>query len=296
MKNFLFIFFCTLVAYAKEIALSFDDAPMSTTRYFDTISRTEELIRSLQLLKVPPVMIFANPCRRKNLVSVMDQLKKYKDAGHFIANHTCSHPDLDKLGYEEYSKDAKKADEFLGPLFVHQKFFRFPFLREGENQKLRNQMREWLKENQYRNGMVSIDTDDYIFSLKINKAKKYGKKFDLVKVQKLFIDHIQGAVNYYDDLALKNLGYSPKHVLLLHEMDATVLFLRPLIDELRKNGWRIISIEEAYKDNIYFEHPKNTYANNGIIAQLAFEKTGVKMGYNQIEILNEELLKILGIE
>lgn len=282
-------------AQAKEISLTFDDAPMSKSKHFDTFARTDELIKNLKALDIPPVMIFANPCKRADSASVVIQLKKYTDAGHLIANHTCSHPRLDEAGYAEYVKDATKADEILSPLFIGPKFFRYPFLNEGNDEKLRDQVRKWLTENHYRNGMVSIDNDDYIFSSKINEAKAKGKTIDYTKVQKLFIEHIVGAVNFYDALAIKTIGYSPKHVLLLHEMDATVMFIRPLIEELRKHGWKFIGTNEAYKDKIYLEQPKNTYSDNGIVAQLATEKTGERLSYNS-DTLKTELNKILGLE
>ncbi|MCK6597222.1 MAG: polysaccharide deacetylase family protein [Bdellovibrionaceae bacterium] len=296
MKHLLCTLLFGIFLQGKEIALSFDDAPMSTSKHFETLTRTDMLLKALKELQVPPVMIFANPCKRENSSSVISQLKKYKDAGHFIGNHTCSHPRLDDVGYTEYIKDTKKADDLLFPLFVGQKFFRFPFLNEGKEEKTRDQMRTWLKENNYRNGMISIDNDDHIFSFKINQAKERGKKFNYSKVKKLFIEHLISAVNFYDDLALKTLGYSPKHVLLLHEMDATVMFIRPLIKELRKQGWKIISIQEAYKDKIYFEQPKNIYANNGIIDQMAMEKNGYQVDFNHIDTIKSELNKILGLE
>ncbi len=70
-------------------------------------------------------------------------------------------------------------------------------------------------------------------------------------MQKLFLEHLIGALNFYDDLAIKTLGYSPKHVMLLHEVDATVMFIDALVKELRSRGWKIISAEDAYNDKMY---------------------------------------------
>lgn len=282
-------------AYAKEIALSFDDAPTGTSKHFETHQRTKTLIRKLKDLNVPSVMIFANPCKRDDPASVVKQLKKYRDAGHLIANHTCSHPRLDEVGFDEYAKDAVKGDDLLAPLFVGQKFFRFPFLNEGKDEKRRDQMREWLKANHYRNGMVSIDNEDTIFSFKINQAKNQGKKIDYKKVEALFLKHLIGAANFYEDLAVKTLGYSPKHVILLHEVDATVMFVDSLVQAFRKEGWTLIGVDEAYQDKMYFEQPKNTYANNGIISQIHTEKTGERLGYNHFDAIKAELDRILGL-
>ena len=280
----------------KEIALTFDDAPKPTTAHFESTARTQELIRKLSELKVTGAMIFANACRPGDASLVIEQLKKYKNAGHVIANHTCTHPRLDDVGYEVFTQDAKKGDQLLKPLFGAQKFFRYPFLNEGKDQILRDQVRDWLAKNNYRHGAVSVDDDDYFFSYKINQAKEQGKKIDHDKVKALFIDHLVGAADFYDDLAVKTIGRSPKHVLLLHEVDATVLYIDSLVHELRNRGWKIISAEEAYSDPIYQEQPKNLYANNGIIAQLAMEKTGERIGYNHYDQLNVQLNQILGLK
>lgn len=284
-----------LIISAKEVALSFDDAPNGNSPHFEGQERTEKLIKKLQALNIPPVMIFANACKREDSAGVIAQLAKYRQAGHFLANHTCSHPRLDDVGFEEYAQDAAKGDKLLQPLFVGQKFFRFPFLNEGKEQKLRDQMREWLRDNHYRNGMVSIDNDDYLFSAQINEAKAKNKKINYKKVEKLFLEHVLGAANFYDKLALKTLGRSPKHVILLHEVDATVMFLEPLVKTLRKEGWKIISVAEAYQDQMYLEQPKNTYANNGIISQIYLEKTGVKDGYYDYDRAKKKLDRLLGL-
>ncbi|MBK7960638.1 MAG: polysaccharide deacetylase family protein [Bdellovibrionales bacterium] len=300
LKKLVFIsvmaaFLCS--AYAKEIALTFDDAPVSSTVYFETHKRTSKLIRKLKALSVPPVIIFANPCKRDDSNSIIVQLRAYTIAGHIIGNHTCSHPRLDKVGFDSFLEDALKADEILTPLYSGQKYFRYPFLNEGTDESARNQMRDWLGRNNYRNGLVSVDNDDTIVTDKIIKAKEQGKKVDHKKVEKLFLKHILSAAEFYDKLAVKNLGYSPKHVLLLHEMDGTVLYVDSLVKELRKNGWKIISAKEAYEDPLYLKTPKNTYAGNGIIAQLDYEKTGhkPKIGYYKWDELEKDLNKLLGL-
>lgn len=285
-------------AQAKEIALTFDDAPMSSSLHFSSEDRTKTLIQKLRETSSPPVMVFANPCKREDYKSLIAQLKRYRDAGHFIGNHTCTHPRFDKVGFQAFSGDAEKADQLLQPLFVGQKYFRFPFLNESKDSKARDQMREWLHKNNYRNGYVSVDNDDTELTAKLNEAKKLGKKIDYPAVEKLFVKHILTAANFYDDVAKKLIGRSPKHVLLLHEIDGTVLYIDALIRELKKDGWTIVSVEEAYKDPIYNEIPKNTDSGNGLIAQMYFEKHGVSLvkGYYDWRQMTADLNQLLGLE
>ncbi len=287
-----------MIVSAKEIALTFDDAPVASTIHFDSVARTETLIQKLKALKVPPVMVFVNPCKVEDKSLMIAQLKKYRDAGHLIGNHTCTHPKLDKVGFDVFSKDAEKADVLLEPILSGQKYFRFPYLNEGKNLKSRNQMRRWLKTWKYRNAYVSVDNDDTILTDKLNAAKKLGRKIDYKGIEPLFVKHILTAAEFYDQLAIKYLGYSPKHVLLLHEIDGTVLYIEAIVNELRKNGWTIISAEEAYKDPLYLQAPKNTDTGNGLIAQLAKEKTGQSAvkGYYTWDKMSADLDHLLGLK
>lgn len=166
------IFLFSAPALSKEVAFTFDDVPFDSTPHYESQQRTQELIRKLKSLNLPSVLIFANPCKGVNSSSTLKQLTLYREAGHFIGNHTCKHPRLDDVGYENFASDAGRADILLRPLFVGQKFFRFPYLNEGSDVDLRDQMRAWLKRNEYRNGMVSADNEDQFFSAQVNQAKK----------------------------------------------------------------------------------------------------------------------------
>lgn len=283
---------------AKEIAMSFDDSPVSSTLHFESLNRTETLIKKLKELQISQVMIFANPCNGTDLKKTLSQIKKYQEAGHLIGNHTCTHPRLDRVGLETFSKDTEKADQLLQPLLGKQKFFRFPYLNEGKKPSIRNQMRQWLEKYNYRNAYVSVDNDDTVLTEKLNKAKKLSKPIDYKAIEPLFVKHILTAAEFYDKLAKKHLGYSPKHVLLLHEIDGTVLYLEAVVTALRKNGWKIIGIEEAYQDPLYFKKSKSTYSGNGILSQIAHEKTGQKIdkGYYTWDQLAADLDKVLGLE
>lgn len=291
----IFLFLVGFQSSAKEIAFTFDDAPVMSTLHFESGDRTSKLIQKLKALHVPPVMIFANPCKFGANGDSVQQLKKYKDAGHLIANHTCSHPRLDEVGFNEYTQDIIKAEKLLVSLIQEQKYFRFPFLNEGSDEKLRNKVRKWLSQNKYRNGMVSIDNDDYIFAYKLNLAKEKKKDIHYEKVKRLYLDHILGAAEFYDSLAQEKLGYSPKHVLLLHEVDSSILFIDDLVAEFKRRGWKLISASEAFQDKIYSEIPKSLYANNGIVAQLVHDKTGDKPKFGDFDKLSADLDSILGL-
>ncbi len=287
--------FCSHAEATKRIALTFDDAPKESTAHFETAARRDELIRKLRDLEVPAVLVFANSCKTKTAKQALEHLQKYQLAGHKIGNHTCSHPRLDEVGFDTFRHDVEKNDSNLGTLMTKPKFFRFPFLNEGTDEAIRDRMRSWLRKNEYRHAAVSVDTEDFIYSWALNQARMKGRSINYEKVKEHFVSHVVDSVKYYDGLATQTLGYSPKHTLLLHEMDATVLFLDALVIKLRKEGWIIIGAEEAYSDPLYALQPKNTFGGNGIVAQLALEKTGKRLGFDQFDRVKAELRALLGI-
>ncbi|MBO9668507.1 MAG: polysaccharide deacetylase family protein [Bdellovibrio sp.] len=144
MRLIIAILLTLSVAHSKEIALTFDDAPGDTTLHFKPEQRTDELIRKLKGLKVPPVIIFANPCNGNGPKSNFAQLTKFKNAGHIIGNHTCTHPRFDDVGPDQFVADTVNAENIIGSLMGETKYFRYPFFNEGKIVAARDQFRAWL--------------------------------------------------------------------------------------------------------------------------------------------------------
>jgi peptidoglycan/xylan/chitin deacetylase (PgdA/CDA1 family) len=95
---------------------------------------------------------------------------------------------------------------------------------------------------------------------------------------------------------LKKQGYINAYITLnnyvrLHEMDISALFVGDLVDELRRKGWRIITPEEAYTDEIAQYQPQGVFSYNpGRIGEIARDK-GQKMGLWHTTLEEEYLEK-----
>ena len=87
----------------------------------------------------------------------IERLKTYAHAGHIIANHTHSHPDINKLSFQEYKDDFLMADSFLSTYKNYKKWFRFPYLREGDTLEKRDGMRALLMEMGYINAYITLN-------------------------------------------------------------------------------------------------------------------------------------------
>lgn len=270
------LFAATSLAQAKELAITFDDSPRQASGYFDGPTRAKTLLAELERHNIPQVAFFSVS---QNLDQEgMQRLKTYSDAGHIIANHTHSHPDFNRLSLQEYADDISRADELLRGFPTFRKWFRFPYLREGDTQAKRDGIRTYLQENGYINAYITLNNYDWHIETLFQEAVGEGIPVDLEKLKNFYVDTIIEGIEYYDQLALTHTGRSPKHVLLLHEMDITALFVGDLADALRKEGWEIISPEEAYTDEIASYQTKSVMKYNpGRVGEIALDK-GHKSG------------------
>jgi len=172
---------------------------------------------------------------------------------------------------QNFIDDIKEAHQALKEFPGFRPWFRFPFLDEGRDENTRDQLRSALDDMGYINGYVTVDNYDYYLEFLYQQALKENKKINYDLLQELYIEHLWESIQFYQNIALKTLGRSPKHVLLLHENDLAALFLDDLISFLRGEGWLIISPEEAYKDPIAQHIPKVLMNGQGRVAAIAKE-------------------------
>ncbi len=272
MKSILLFLFCLmcLSAPAQQIALTFDDAPRGDGALYTGLKRSEILIKKLKDYQVPQVAFFANSINMDDVGRL--RIKMYGKAGHVIANHSHSHQRISDIGVEAYIEDIAQAHDQLKDLPGFKQWYRFPFLDEGRKKGDRDQIRSALSDMGYLNGYVTVDNYDYYLEYLYQKAMKENKKINYDLLRDLYIEHLWNSIQFYENIARKTLGRSPKHVLLLHENDLAALYLDDFISFLRGEGWEIISPEEAYTDPIAKRIPDVLMNNQGRVAAIAREE------------------------
>jgi uncharacterized protein (TIGR02246 family) len=141
-------------------------------------------------------------------------LDLWRAAGHELGNHTFSHLDYPRTERADYLADVEKGraglQEFLDTRGNGAKvrFFRFPYLREGDTQEKLEGVREQLKKTGQRTIPVTLDNEDWSFEEPWVKAQQAGDKATLARL----------AEDYQSSLRLETL---------LHTADGDALFERP---------------------------------------------------------------------
>jgi peptidoglycan-N-acetylglucosamine deacetylase len=255
----------------KRIALSFDDVPRHQGAYMNPEERQTQLIGALKKAKVKQAVFFVNPGGLKG--NDDGRIMAYARAGHVIANHSFTHPRLSKVQTSDYISDIDKAELWLKGRKGYRPWFRFPYLDEGQADKQkRDDLRAALKQRGLRNGYVTAEASDWHIDGLTIAARQRGEILSPSGVRDIYVGWHVDAANFYNDLAVKTLGRSPAHVILLHETDLAALYIGDLVGALRKDGWQIITADKAYADPLAKAMPDTPSAQGSLIEAMAWEK------------------------
>ncbi|MET0533874.1 MAG: polysaccharide deacetylase family protein [Steroidobacter sp.] len=257
-------------AATRQIALTLDDAPRDDTAYFTGAKRKDILLATLKDANVRQVAFFCNSERMDAAGTA--RIEAYAEAGHLIANHSHSHADLHRVGVESFVTEIAKADEALRGFKNFRPWFRYPYLHEGKTIEVRDAIRSELKKRNLLSAYVTVDVYDWHMDRMFQDAIKAGKKISEDRLRSAYVDLLADSVEFYDDVAVKQLGRSPRHVLLLHENDLAALYLGDLVARLRATGWEIISPDEAFRDPIASVDPDTLRLGQGRVIAMAVAK------------------------
>jgi len=259
----------------RRIALTFDDIPRHQGAFLDADERAQMLRATLDEAGVQQAAFFINPGKLHERANGVEHILAYAADGHAIANHTVTHASLRDVTVEQYLAEIDAAEEWLVQIENHRPLFRYPYLNEGRRDHTkRDGVRAGLAERGLINGYVTVDASDWFYDQAASEAVRDGREVDIEALGELFVEsHVQSAA-FFDDLAVRAIGRSPAHVMLLHEADVTVMFLADLIDALEADGWTIITADEAFADP--FGQNAATYdtpsAQGTLTEQVAWER------------------------
>lgn len=256
---------------SKRIALTFDDIPRNLGAFYGSHGeRTDDIIAALGDQQAA---FFLNPGKIADRPGAEARIAAYVAAGHVIANHSATHPQLRATAPADYLANIDRAEDWLKGRAGYRPWFRFPYLDEGGDDKgKRDAIRAGLAERGLRNGYVTVDASDWFYEQAAINAKRDGHQIDMDALRDLYVEtHVKSA-EFSHDLALRTLGRAPAQILLLHETDLAGLYLADLIRALQANGWAIISADEAFADPIAQMQPDVPYAQGTLLEAIAWER------------------------
>ncbi|NUM79612.1 SUMF1/EgtB/PvdO family nonheme iron enzyme [bacterium] len=266
----LLLFILTVHGYSQKfISITIDDPHTESTPLLLWPERNDRILNALQTNDLKAALFVCG--KRVDNDEGRELLKAWDRNNHRIANHSYSHFYFhsNKQTLQSFQNDFLKGDSVIQSYRNYTKLFRFPYLKEGNSIEKRDGFRNFLQEQRYQNGHVTIDASDWYVDQRLRDTLAKNPNADLTGYKEFYIRHILDRAEYYDGLAREYVKRPIFHTLLLHHNLLNALFLDALIQRLKQNGWTLIDADSAYTDSVYSLNPDVTPAGESLVWAIA---------------------------
>jgi peptidoglycan/xylan/chitin deacetylase (PgdA/CDA1 family) len=274
------LFVCAASAADQKlkVALTFDDLPLNGTLPLGKKQSdfARDTIKVLKKHRIPPSYGFINAKKLERNPDGARALQIWVDGGHPLASHTYDHLDFTRNSVEDFQREILRNEPALellmpanGKLARHDfRWFRYPFLHEGDTLEKRRALRAFLAANGYRIAQTTLDWEDYLWNSA--HARCWLKK-DEQAIQWLRESYLTAARDFVRlgvDHSRKVFGRDINHVALLHLGSFSSHILPDLFELLDEEGFEIVTLEEAQKDSAYDYDPDFADPRGGTLTEL----------------------------
>ena len=271
--GFFVVLFLSLAAgsLAQTVAITIDDGPNTEqTPLMFAAQRNQAMLDALKRHQVSAAL-FVTAGYGANRPDGLALTKAWGEAGHQIANHTMTHPNLEseKVSVAQYQQEILQCDAIISQLPGYQRWFRYTYLREGDSPKTIASMQKFLKAQNYRNAYVSLDTSDWRLNDALIQVLKKNPNADLTPIKSAYLAHVKQRALAYRSISQQLQGRDIAQVLLLHHNLINALWLGDVIEQFKSMGWTIVSPQVAFEDPVYQLTPQSRFSGQSLLLSIA---------------------------
>lgn len=257
----------------KQVCISFDDLPVVAYGISDSSYQQalfNKVVTTLTTNHVPAIG-FVNEMKLYDQNGVISYqvklLRNWNASGLELGNHTFSHPDYNKVAFDDYTAEIIKGERIIKSIAAEQnksiRYFRHPFLHVGNTKAKADSLSDFLAAHNYRAAPVTIDNEDYLFALAYKRTKDKNDTALMLQIGRDYIAYMEKKLRYYETQSVNLFGRPIKQVLLVHLSALNSDYLDALIAMYKANNYSFVSMSDALEDPAY-ETPISVYGNWGI--------------------------------
>lgn len=170
-----------------------------------------------------------------------------------VANHSWSHPNLNVLTAEQYQQEIALNEPLLMRLSRDGdwRWFRYPFLAEGDDPAKRLAVRHYLAERGYRIAAVTMDFWDWAYNDPYARCAAKGDAAAIAALEREWLAAARHKAIAARQMAQALHGRDIPYVLLTHIGAFDARMFPRMIRLYREMGFRFVTLEEAQKDPAY---------------------------------------------
>jgi peptidoglycan/xylan/chitin deacetylase (PgdA/CDA1 family) len=202
---------------------------------------------------MPPVYGFVNGLAVEEHPETGAVLAAWRAAGNPLGNHTWSHMNLNQHSLQEFEQDAEKNEGLLELQMkgMDWKWFRFPFLADGDTAAKKMGFRVYLAEHGYRIAAVTMSFSDYEWNEPYARCEAKHNGREIRWLESSYLKAADEDIGYRRAMAQKLFGVDIPYVLLMHIGAFDARMLPRLLRVYQERGFRFVTLEEAEKDPFY---------------------------------------------
>jgi len=241
------------------IALTFDDLPAAGSlppgQNRTTIATA--LGAALKASHLEGTYGFVIGSELDNDPDAQEALRVWLSAGMNIGSHTWSHMSLTTNTAEAFEDGIALNEPVLAQYGEVRdwRWFRYPFLWEGDTLEKRHAVRSYLRERGYRVAQVTIDFEDYAWNDAYGRCSGQQDTTALAWLKQSYLENAAEYIRLGREEEQIAFGHDIPNVMLLHATAFTTVMLPDLVDLLHKQGFRFESLAEVERDPVYSRDP-----------------------------------------
>ena len=179
----------------------------------------------------------------------------WQRAGLPIANHTFSHLDLSLVTVDAYVADIARNESYVKRFGGGVRYFRYPYLQEGDTPEKRNTVRNWLASHGYTIAEVTVNVEAWAWNEAYARCLMRGDAAAVSDLRRSFVDTAVRQLTAFDRLARRIYGRPIRQILLLHAAAFTSVVLDDMLSAYRQAGVTFVDLEIAAADPVYSSDP-----------------------------------------
>jgi peptidoglycan/xylan/chitin deacetylase (PgdA/CDA1 family) len=246
---------------ARPLLVTVDDLPLAgAASRGDAAARratTEALLAVLKKHRIQAIaFVIAGNVKTPDDEAL---LQRWLDDGHEIGSHSHTHPSHTALTTDAYLADLASARKTLSAWLTPRgrtlRFFRFPYLQEGDTREKVIAVRDALAGARERNVPVTIDGQDWSFDGPWAAAGASGDAAAVDDVRQDYLTALRVAVTRTETLADRLLRRPAPQVLLIHANGVGAANWDAMFTWLAARGHRFAPADEVLADDTFRDLP-----------------------------------------
>jgi peptidoglycan/xylan/chitin deacetylase (PgdA/CDA1 family) len=247
----------------RPLLITVDDLPVAAGNLHTDPAERERITRGLLAVlekhHVPAVGLVI----WGNVKSEADRalLRLWLAAGHELGNHSASHPDLSRTAADAYVADVEAGRAGLAKLLEGEgnrkvRFFRYPFLDEGDTEAKLDAVRSYLAKSGQRSLPVTLDDQDWSFEQPWVEARRKGDAKAMERAGEEYQESLRISIRDQEGRGDRLLERPAPQILLLHANEVGAAQWDRLFTWLEDRGYRFAAADEVLADPAFAEAPR----------------------------------------